>query len=167
MIISTFIRNQRKVQVRRKFNYLGEQETPSDIPTEYVVNVIARSFLNIKAQIVIVIFDDRMEMHCSSSLLNGQTVKDMKNGATLLRKVFLFTNTNYLLQYTEAEDGVRHNLEYNSDGVFSNCVSNKEISHIANGVVIIMPRRWNHARLESKQDNSSLITPRLTQGEEI
>jgi hypothetical protein len=57
------------------------------------------------------------------------------------RNVFLFTNANYLLPYTGAGSGVRRALEYDPDVVFSNGVSDKEITHASNEFVITIPRK--------------------------
>lgn len=62
------------------------------------------------------------------------------------RNVFLFTNANYLLPYTGAGSGVRRALEYDPDVVFSNGVSDKEITHAANEFVITIPRKSNQAQ---------------------
>ncbi len=42
----------------------------------------------------------------------------VKNGTSMPRNVFLFTNANYLLPYTGAGSGVRRALEYDPDAVF-------------------------------------------------
>lgn len=142
-IMKFFTRNLRKVQVKREFNSLGELEIPYESLTEYVVNALVHRSLNIKAPIRIFIFDDRVEIHSPGSLPNGLTVEDVKNGTSMPRNVFLFTNANYLLPYTGAGSGVRRALEYDPDAVFSNGVSDKEITHAANEFVITIPRRSN------------------------
>ena len=142
-IMNFFTRNLRKVQVKREFNSLGELEIPYESLTEYVVNALVHRSLNIKAPIRIFIFDDRVEIHSPGSLPNGLTVEDVKNGTSMPRNVFLFTNANYLLPYTGAGSGVRRALEYDPDAIFSNGVSDKEITHAANEFVITIPRRSN------------------------
>ncbi len=145
-IMNFFTRNLRKVQVKREFNSLGELEIPYESLTEYVVNALVHRSLNIKAPIRIFIFDDRVEIHIPGSLPNGLTIEDVKNGTSMPRNVFLFTNANYLLSYTGAGSGVRRALEYDPDAVFSNGVSDKEITHAANEFVITIPRRSNQAQ---------------------
>lgn len=145
-IMNFFTRNLRKVQVKREFNSLGELETPYESLTEYVVNALVHRSLNIKAPIRIFIFDNRVEIHSPGSLPNGLTVEDVKNGTSMPRNVFLFTNANYLLPYTGAGSGVRRALEYDPDVVFSNGVSDKEITHAANEFVITIPRKSNQAQ---------------------
>ena len=109
-IMNFFTRNLRKVQVKREFNSLGELEIPYESLTEYVVNALVHRSLNIKAPIRIFIFDDRVEIHSPGSLPNGLTVEDVKNGTSIPRNVFLFTNANYLLPYTGVGSGVRRAL---------------------------------------------------------
>ena len=150
-IMNFFTRNLRKVQVKREFNSLGELEIPYESLTEYVVNALVHRSLNIKAPIRIFIFDNRVEIHSPGSLPNGLTVEDVKNGTSMPRNVFLFTNANYLLPYTGAGSGVRRALEYDPDAVFSNGVSDKEITHAANEFVIIIPRRSNQVEEETDQ----------------
>ena len=145
-IMNFFTRNLRKVQVKREFNSLGELEIPYESLTEYVVNALVHRSLNIKAPIRIFIFDDRVEIHSPGSLPNGLTVEDVKNGTSIPRNVFLFTNANYLLPYTGAGSGVRRALEYDPDAVFSNGVSDKEITHAANEFVITIPRKYDIAQ---------------------
>ncbi len=145
-IMNFFTRNLRKVQVKREFNSLGELEIPYESLTEYVVNALVHRSLNIKAPIRIFIFDNRVEIHSPGSLPNGLTVEDVKNGTSMPRNVFLFTNANYLLPYTGAGSGVRRALEYDPDVVFSNGVSDKEITHAANEFVITIPRKSNQAQ---------------------
>ncbi len=193
-IMNFFTRNLRKVQVKREFNSLGELEIPYESLTEYVVNALVHRSLNIKAPIRIFIFDDRVEIHSPGSLPNGLSVEDVKNGTSMPRNVFLFNNANYLLPYTGAGSGVRRALEYDPDAVFSNGVSDKEITHITNEFVITIPRKSNQAteesnqaqlnsnqesensngdsiksnqaQLESNQANGSLVTRKLTKKEE-
>ena len=145
-IMNFFTRNLRKVQVKREFNSLGEIEIPYESLTEYVVNALVHRSLNIKTPIRIFIFDNRVEIHSPGSLPNGLTVEDVKNGTSMPRNVFLFTNANYLLPYTGAGSGVRRALEYDPDVVFSNGVSDKEITHAANEFVITIPRKSNQAQ---------------------
>lgn len=152
-IMNFFTRNLRKVQVKRDFNSLGEMEIPYESLTEYVVNALVHRSLNIKTPIRIFIFDDRVEIHSPGSLPNGLTIEDVKNGTSMPRNVFLFTNANYLLPYTGAGSGVRRALEYDPDAVFSNGISDKEITHASNEFVITIPRESNQVT-----DQSNLVT---------
>ena len=152
-IMNFFTRNLRKVQVKREFNSLGEMEIPYESLTEYVVNALVHRSLNIKTPIRIFIFDDRVEIHSPGSLPNGLTIEDVKNGTSMPRNVFLFTNANYLLPYTGVGSGVRRALEYDPDAVFSNGVSDKEITHASNEFVITIPRKSNQVT-----DQSNLVT---------
>lgn len=152
-IMNFFTRNLRKVQVKREFNSLGEMEIPYESLTEYVVNALVHRSLNIKTPIRIFIFDDRVEIHSPGSLPNGLTIEDVKNGTSMPRNVFLFTNANYLLPYTGAGSGLRRALEYDPDAVFSNGVSDKEITHASNEFVITIPRKSSQVT-----DQSNLVT---------
>ena len=152
-IMNFFTRNLRKVQVKREFNSLGEMEIPYESLTEYVVNALVHRSLNIKTPIRIFIFDDRVEIHSPGSLPNGLTIEDVKNGTSMPRNVFLFTNANYLLPYTGAGSGIRRALEYDPDAVFSNGISDKEITHASNEFVITIPRESNQVT-----DQSNLVT---------
>lgn len=152
-IMNFFTRNLRKVQVKREFNSLGEMEIPYESLTEYVVNALVHRSLNIKTPIRIFIFDDRVEIHSPGSLPNGLTIEDVKNGTSMPRNVFLFTNANYLLPYTGDGSGVRRALEYDPDAVFSNGVSDKEITHASNEFVITIPRKSSQVT-----DQSNLVT---------
>lgn len=152
-IMNFFTRNLRKVQVKREFNSLGEMEIPYESLTEYVVNALVHRSLNIKTPIRIFIFDDRVEIHSPGSLPNGLTIEDVKNGTSMPRNVFLFTNANYLLPYTGAGSGIRRALEYDPDAVFSNGISDKEITHASNEFVITIPRKSNQVT-----DQSNLVT---------
>lgn len=152
-IMNFFTRNLRKVQVKREFNSLGEMEIPYESLTEYVVNALVHRSLNIKTPIRIFIFDDRVEIHSPGSLPNGLTIEDVKNGTSMPRNVFLFTNANYLLPYTGAGSGLRRALEYDPDAVFSNGVSDKEITHASNEFVITIPRKSNQVT-----EQSNLVT---------
>lgn len=156
-IMNFFTRNLRKVQVKREFNSLGEMEIPYESLTEYVVNALVHRSLNIKTPIRIFIFDDRVEIHSPGSLPNGLTIEDVKNGTSMPRNVFLFTNANYLLPYTGAGSGLRRALEYDPDAVFSNGVSDKEITHASNEFVITIPRKSNQVT-----DQSNLVTDQAT-----
>ena len=152
-IMNFFTRNLRKVQVKRDFISLGEMEIPYESLTEYVVNALVHRSLNIKTPIRIFIFDDRVEIHSPGSLPNGLTIEDVKNGTSMPRNVFLFTNANYLLPYTGAGSGIRRALEYDPDAVFSNGISDKEITHASNEFVITIPRESNQVT-----DQSNLVT---------
>ncbi len=180
-IMNFFTRNLRKVQVEKEFNSLGELEIPYESLTEYVVNALVHRSLNIKAPIRIFIFDNRVEIHSPGSLPNGLTVEDMKNGTSMPRNMFLFTNTNYLLPYTGAGSGVRRALEYDPNAVFYNGISDsREITHAANEFVITIPRSSNQAQPESNlvtrksnqandksnQPQTNLVTRKLTKKEE-
>lgn len=152
-IMNFFTRNLRKVQVEKEFNSLGVLEIPYESLTEYVVNALVHRSLNIKAPIRIFIFDNRVEIHSPGALPNGLTIRDIKNGTSMPRNMFLFTNANYLLPYTGAGSGVRRALEYDPDAVFSNGVEDKEITHAANEFVITIPRKSNQ-----DQPDSNLVT---------
>lgn len=139
-IMNFFTRNLRKVQVEKEFNSLGQLEIPYESLIEYTVNALVHRSLNIKAPIRIFIFDDRVEIHSPGALPNGLTVEDIKNGTSMPRNMFLFTNANYLLPYTGAGSGVRRALEYDPDVTFSNGINDREITHSANEFVITIPR---------------------------
>ena len=151
-IMNFFTRNLCKVQVGKEFNSIGEIEIPYESLIEYVVNALVHRSLNIKAPIRIFIFDNRVEIHSPGSLPNGLTITDIKNGTSMPRNMFLFTNANYLLPYTGAGSGVRRALAYDPNVVFSNGVKDREITHTANEFVIIIPRNSNQAT-----DNSNLV----------
>lgn len=157
-IMNFFTRNLRKVQVEKEFNSIGELEIPYESLTEYVVNALVHRSLNIKSPIRIFIFDNRVEIHSPGTLPNGLTIEDIKNGTSMPRNMFLFTNANYLLPYTGAGSGVRRALEYDPNAVFFNGVEDKEITHAANEFVITIPRESNQAQTESNQ-----VTPRSNQ----
>lgn len=153
-IMNFFTRNLRKVQVEKGFNTLGELEIPYESLTEYVVNALVHRSLNIKAPIRVFIFDNRVEIHSPGTLPNGLTIEDIKNGTSMPRNMFLFTNANYLLPYTGAGSGVRRALEYNPNTVFFNGVESKEITHAANEFVITILRNSNQAHSKSNQARS-------------
>ncbi|MBD5347752.1 MAG: AAA family ATPase [Bacteroides sp.] len=140
-IMNFFTRNLRKVQVEKDFNSLGQLEIPYESLIEYTVNALVHRSLNIKAPIRIFIFDNRLEIHSPGALPNGLTVEDIKNGTSMPRNMFLFTNANYLLPYTGAGSGVRRALEYDPNAIFSNGIDQREITHSANEFVITIPRR--------------------------
>lgn len=157
-IMNFFTRNLRKVQVKKEFNSIGELEIPYESLTEYVVNALVHRSLNIKSPIRIFIFDNRVEIHSPGTLPNGLTIEDIKNGTSMPRNMFLFTNANYLLPYTGAGSGVRRALEYDPNAVFFNGVEDKEITHAANEFVITIPRNSNQV-----QSKSNLVTPESNQ----
>ncbi len=160
-IMNFFTRNLRKVHVEKEFNSLGELEIPYESLIEYVVNALVHRSLNVKAPIRIFIFDNRVEIHSPGSLPNGLTVEDMKNGTSMPRNMFLFTNANYLLPYTGAGSGVRRALEYSPNAIFTNGISDSsEITHAANEFVITIPRIGNQARSES-----NLVTNKSNQAD--
>lgn len=165
-IMNFFTRNLRKVQVKKEFNSIGELEIPYESLTEYVVNALVHRSLNIKSPIRIFIFDNRVEIHSPGTLPNGLTIEDIKNGTSMPRNMFLFTNANYLLPYTGAGSGVRRALEYNPNAIFSNGVEDKEITHAANEFVITIPRESNQVQAESNQPRVNLVTRKLTKKEE-
>ncbi|MDE6755242.1 MAG: putative DNA binding domain-containing protein, partial [Muribaculaceae bacterium] len=140
-IMNFFTRNLLKVQVEKEFNSLGQLEIPYESLIEYTVNALVHRSLNIKAPIRIFIFDNRVEIHSPGALPNGLTVEDIKNGTSMPRNMFLFTNANYLLPYTGAGSGVRRALEYDPNAIFSNGVDQREITHSSNEFVITIPRK--------------------------
>ncbi len=157
-IMNFFTRNLRKVQVEKEFNSIGELEIPYESLTEYVVNALVHRSLNIKSPIRIFIFDNRVEIHSPGTLPNGLTIEDIKNGTSMPRNMFLFTNANYLLPYTGAGSGVRRALEYDPNAIFFNGVEDKEITHTANEFVITIPRNSNQV-----QSGSNLVTNKSNQ----
>ncbi len=161
-IMNFFTRNLRKVQVDREFNSLGQLEIPYESLIEYTVNALVHRSLNIKAPIRIFIFDNRVEIHSPGALPNGLTVEDIKNGTSMPRNMFLFTNANYLLPYTGAGSGVRRALEYDPNVIFSNGVDQREITHSANEFVITIPRKseqvTNQGNLVPDTSTSELST---------
>lgn len=183
-IMNFFTRNLRKVQVEKDFNSIGELEIPYESLTEYVVNALVHRSLNIKSPIRIFIFDNRVEIHSPGTLPNGLTIEDVKNGTSMPRNMFLFTNANYLLPYTGAGSGVRRALEYDQNVIFFNGVADKEIAHAANEFVITIPResnqadeksnqlltanerKSNQADRKSNQPHVNLVTRKLTKKEE-
>lgn len=160
-IMNFFTRNLRKVQTEKNFNSIGELEIPYESLIEYVVNALVHRSLNIKAPIRIFIFDNRVEIHSPGTLPNGLTIEDIKNGTSMPRNMFLFTNANYLLPYTGAGSGVRRALEYDPNAVFYNGVNDKEITHLANEFLITIPRKTDQVidqvtdQLQSKTDQAT------------
>ncbi len=131
---------------------MGVLGIPYERLTVFVVIAVVHRSLNIKAPIRIFIFDNRVEIHSPGSLPNGLTVEDVKNGTSMPRNMFLFTNANYLLPYTGAGSGVRRALEYSPNAIFYNGISDsREITHAANEFVITIPRIGNQALSESNQ----------------
>lgn len=179
-IMNFFTRNLRKVQVEKDFNSLGELEISYESLTEYVVNALVHRSLNMKSPIRIFIFDNRVEIHSPGALPNGLTIEDIKNGTSMPRNMFLFTNANYLLPYTGAGSGIRRALEYDPNAVFFNGIEDKDITHAANEFVITIPRNSNQAQPESNlvtdksnqandksnQLRTNLVTRKLTKKEE-
>ena len=165
-IMNFFTRNLRKVQVEKEFNSLGELEIPYESLTEYVVNALVHRSLNVKAPIRIFIFDDRVEIHSPGALPNGLTIQDIKNGTSMPRNMFLFTNANYLLPYTGVGSGVRRALEYDPNVVFFNGVNDKDITHAVNEFVITISRKSNQVGSKSNQVGTNLVTRKLTKKEE-
>lgn len=157
-IMNFFTRNLRKVQVKKEFNSIGELEIPYESLTEYVVNALVHRSLNIKSPIRIFIFDNRVEIHSPGTLPNGLTIEDIKNGTSMPRNMFLFTNANYLLPYTGAGSGVRRALEYDPNAIFFNGIEDKEITHAANEFVITIPRNSNQVL-----SRSNLVTHKSNQ----
>ena len=157
-IMNFFTRNLRKVQVKKEFNSIGELEIPYESLTEYVVNALVHRSLNIMSPIRIFIFDNRVEIHSPGTLPNGLTIEDIKNGTSIPRNMFLFTNANYLLPYTGAGSGVRRALEYDPNAIFFNGIEDKEITHAANEFVITIPRNSNQVL-----SRSNLVTHKSNQ----
>ena len=140
-IMNFFNRNLRKVQVEPEFNTLGVLEIPYESLLEYTVNALVHRSLNIKSPLRFFIFDNRVEIHSPGTLPNGLTVEDVKNGISMPRNMFLFTNANFLLPYTGAGSGVQRALEYDPNAIFTNGNSNSNIiTHTANEFVITIPR---------------------------
>lgn len=171
-IMNFFTRNLRKVQVENEFNSIGELEIPYESLTEFVVNALVHRSLNIKSPVRMFIFDNRVEIHSPGTLPNGLTIEDVKNGTSMPRNMFLFTNANYLLPYTGAGSGVRRALEYNPDTIFFNSVEDKEMTHAANEFVITIPRNSNQAQSESNlvtRDSNQVVDenePKSNQADE-
>ena len=155
-IMNFFTRNLRKVQVEKEFNSLGQLEIPYESLIEYTVNALVHRSLNIKAPIRIFIFDDRVEIHSPGALPSGLTVDDIKNGTSMPRNMFLFTNANYLLPYTGAGSGVRRALEYDPNVIFSNGVDQREITHSSNEFVITIPRKSEQVTNQVAQNTTNL-----------
>lgn len=86
------------------------------------------------------------------------TIEDIKNGTSMPRNMFLFTNANYLLPYTGAGSGIRRALECNPNTVFFNGIEDKEINHTANEFIITIPR--NNIQVQS---GSNLVTDKSNQ----
>ena len=159
-IMNFFTRNLRKVQVKREFNSLGELEIPYESLIEYTVNALVHRSLNIKSPIRIFIFDNRVEIHSPGTLPNGLKIEDIKNGTSMPRNMFLFTNANYLLPYTGAGSGVRRALEYDPKAVFSNGISDSDvITHSSNEFVITIPRESDQTTDPAKAKTDPVTDP--------
>ncbi|MBD5186739.1 MAG: AAA family ATPase [Bacteroidales bacterium] len=152
-IMNFFTRNLRKVQVQKEFNSIGQLEIPYESLIEYTVNALVHRSLNIKSPIRIFIFDNRVEIHSPGALPNGLTVKDIKNGTSMPRNMFLFTNANYLLPYTGAGSGIRRAIEYDPNVVFSNGIDQREITNSSNEFLITIPRNPEKANNQVQSEN--------------
>ncbi len=150
-IMNFLIRNLRKVETKKEFNSIEQLEIPYETLTEYVVNALVHRSLNIKAPIRIFVFDDRVEIHSPGRLPNGLTIGDVKNGTSMPRNIFLFSNANHLLPYTGVGSGVRRALECDPDAIFSNGIDNKENTNSANEFLITIPRKNEEASTQSEQ----------------
>ncbi|MDE6335093.1 MAG: hypothetical protein K2L34_00850, partial [Muribaculaceae bacterium] len=151
-IMNFFIRNLRKVETKKEFNSIEQLEIPYETLTEYVVNALVHRSLNIKAPIRIFIFDDRVEIHSPGTLPNGLTISDIKNGTSMPRNIFLFSNANHLLPYTGVGSGVRRALECDPDAIFSNGIDSKENTNSVNEFLITLPRKIVEAQSQIEQD---------------
>ena len=97
-----------------------------------------------------------IEIHSPGALPSGLTVEDIKNGTSMPRNMFLFTNANYLLPYTGAGSGVRRALEYDPNVIFSNGLDQREITHSANEFVITIPRKSEQVTNQVAQNTTNL-----------
>ena len=125
-IMTFFTRNLKNVQVEKEFNSLGELEIPYVSLMEFTVNALVHRSLNWKAPIRIFIYDNRVEIHSPGTLPNGLQVDDIKNGTSMPRNNFLFSNAIYLLPYTGAGSGIQRALEEGVQVDFTNDESRHE-----------------------------------------
>ena len=125
-IMAFFTRNLKTVQVEKEFNSLGELEIPYVSLMEFTVNALVHRSLNWNAPIRIFIFDNRVEIHSPGTLPNGLQVDDIKNGTSMPRNNFLFSNAIYLLPYTGAGSGIQRALEEGIQVDFTNDESKHE-----------------------------------------
>ena len=103
-----------------------------------------------------------IEIHSPGALSNGLTVEDIKNGTSMPRNMFLFTNANYLLPYTGAGSGVRRALEYDPNVIFSNGLNQREITHSTNEFVITIPRKSEQVTNQGNLVPDTLISEQVT-----
>ena len=103
-----------------------------------------------------------IEIHSPGALPNGLTVEDIKNGTSMPRNIFLFTNANYLLPYTGAGSGVRRALEYDPNVIFSNGLNQREITHSTNEFVITIPRKSEQVTNQGNLVPDTLISEQVT-----
>ena len=139
--------------MQKEFNSIGQLEIPYESLIEYTVNALVHRSLNIKSPIRIFIFDNRVEIHSPGALPNGLTVKDIKNGTSMPRNMFLFTKANYLLPYTGAGSGIRRAIEYDPNVVFSNGIDQREITNSSNEFLITIPRNPEKANNQVQSEN--------------
>lgn len=121
-----FTRNLKNVQVEKEFNSLGELEIPYVSLMEFTVNALVHRSLNWNAPIRIFIYDNQVEIHSPGTLPNGLQVDDIKNGTSMPRNNFLFSNAIYLLPYTGAGSGIQRALEEGVQVDFTNDESRHE-----------------------------------------
>ena len=125
-IMDFFNRNLHNVQVGTEFNSIGRLEIPYGSLVEFTVNALVHRSLNLKAPVRIFILSDRVEIHSPGSLPNGLTVDDVKQGTSMPRNMFLFSNAIYLLPYTGVGSGITRALDEGIKVTFTNNASTQE-----------------------------------------
>lgn len=125
-IMDFFNRNLHNVQVGTEFNSIGRLEIPYGSLVEFTVNALVHRSLNLKAPVRIFILSDRVEIHSPGSLPNGLTIDDVKQGTSMPRNMFLFSNAIYLLPYTGVGSGITRALDEGVKVTFTNNASAQE-----------------------------------------
>ncbi len=99
-------RNLKSRQVEDEFNSLPALEIPPQVFVEFIVNALIHRDFYQTAQIRLLIFDNRVEIHSPGNLPMDVTEDTLLNGISKPRNQLLFDNAVYLLPYVGIGSGI-------------------------------------------------------------
>ena len=119
-------RNLKSRQVENEFNSLPALEIPPQVFVELIVNALIHRDFYQTAQIRLLIFDNRVEIHSPGNLPMDVTEDTLLNGISKPRNQLLFNNAVYLLPYVGIGSGIVRAFRDFKDITFENNLATEE-----------------------------------------
>jgi predicted HTH transcriptional regulator len=119
-------RNMRKIPDGVGFNSQTKWEIPHEVFEELLVNALVHRDYFISSTVKVFIYTDRVEIVSPGKLPNSLTIKNIKNGVSIMRNPILLSAVQYILPYKGLGTGIIRSYSLYPDIIMENRIEENQ-----------------------------------------